>query len=159
MPDPDPEPPRRGWGSRALTALGLLALVLGLRGPEPVLLLAEPPRDTTVSVAPTLDLPGVPLAPASLVESTTEPTAVAQIGLLHRRVHVGLTGEAQRAALLTPRGEIPLPAEVRAGTYTLRVTFAGEEPIDIPGITLGEGKTWEIRCSAAVLQCREIAVE
>ena len=161
VPMPDPDPPRRASGSRALPVLALLALVFGLRGPELAPTAPQPTQDTSVSVAvaPALDLPSVPVAPASVVASAPEPAAVAEIGLLHRRVHVGLTGEAQRAALLTPRGELPLPAEVRAGTYTLRVTFPGEDPIDIPGITFDAGKTWEIRCSASLLQCREIAVE
>ena len=159
VPMPDPDPPRRAWGTRALPVLGLLALVFGLHGPDLAPAAPQPTQDTFVTVTPALDLPSAPVAPASVVASAPEPAAVAEIGLLHRRVHVGLTGEAQRAALLTPRGELPLPAEVRAGTYTLRVTFPGEEPIDIPGITFDAGKTWEIRCSASLLQCREIAVE
>ncbi len=157
VPMPDRAPPPRSWRSGALVAVGLLALALGLGASDPVqpaappaeLVAVSPPASLPVSVQPAAQLDGAP---------TVEPVTTAQLGLLHRRVHVGLSGEAERASLLTSRGEIPLPAEVRAGTYGLRVTFPGEEPIDIPGVTLTAGERWEIRCSAAILQCREIVV-
>ena len=163
-PGPDPDPPRRVGRSRgwwvALSVVALLGVLLSLRGPKPAPAGVEPVN--AVAVASVLDQAAPPAPPAPVVESEPEPVAAAAtagVGLLHRRVKVGLSGEAQRAALLTPRGEIPLPAEVRPGTYTLRVTFPGEDPIDFPGVTLSAGQRWEIRCSAAVLQCRASTVE
>ncbi len=154
-----PPPPRRVWASRLGVAIGLLVLALGLRGPEPL------PRDAGPQVVGVRAEPLPVVSPESapaLVEASppsAEPPALGPVRLFARKVPVALTGEALGAGLLTPRGEIALPAEVRPGVYTLRVRFLGQEPIDFPDLEIGEGERWEIRCSAALLQCRAVAVE
>ena len=100
-------------------------------------------------------MPAVIIEPASLVqsESASQPPATNRAAWFGRRVRVSLSGEVSTVALVDERGAVPLPGELRPGTYTLRVTFPGWDPMDLQQVELKAGQSYEIACTAKLTQC------
>ena len=68
-------------------------------------------------------------------------------------MYVGLSGEVSTVALVDERSAVPVPGELRPGTYTLRVTFPGWDPMDLQQVELKAGQRYEIACTAKLTQC------
>ena len=143
---------RRAWPVAAVL-LALVGLVVALwsQGPAP-----EPDVPPVVAGA-SYPLPVVPaftIEPAALVQAQAAPEPPApKRAWFGRRVRVGLTGEVPTVALVDERGAVPLPGELRPGTYTLRVTFPGWDPMDLQQVELMAGHSYEVACTAHLTQC------
>ena len=153
VPMPATAPTRRRWPVAALI-LALVGLTVALRSQRRDL---EPEVPLVVAIAsdPLPIVPAFTIEPAALVQSepAPEPPASNRAAWFGRRVRVGLSGEVSTVALVDERGAVPLPGELRPGTYTLRVTFPGWDPMDLQQVELKAGQRYEIACTAKLTQC------
>ncbi len=153
VPMPARAPVRPRWPVAALLlALVGVAVALWSQRPAPK---PEVPPVVSVASDPLPVVPAFTIEPATLVQSkpTAQPAATKHAAWFGRRVRVGLSGEVPTVALVDERGAVPLPGELRPGTYTLRVTFPGWDPMDLQQVELKAGQSYEIACTAKLTQC------
>ena len=158
VPMPGAAPVRRRWAVVALSLLALLGLIVALRPGTPAPMPEVPPVAYTAPDALPV-VPALATTPVEIVTAAPEPTPVQRAGWLGRRVQVSLSGDASAVALVGERGTVPLPGELRPGTYTLRVTFPGWDPMDLRQVELKAGQRYEIACAARLTQCRAVEVQ
>ena len=70
------------------------------------------------------------------------------------RGRVVLEGDADRVVLVGTAGSFVLPASVPEGSYTIRATFSGREPMVAGRATVHGGGTTTVRCSAGFTRCK-----
>ncbi len=126
--------------------------------PEPVVEAPEPeptapePRPAATSGAQ----PASSTAPASSGTSAApadpasepEPEAAAPKG------RVELAGDADKVVLVGPAGSFALPASVPEGSYTIRATFSGRDPMVAGRVSVHRGTTTTVRCSSGFTRCK-----
>ena len=157
VPMAETAPARRRWPVAALSLLALLGLTVALWPGVPDRASELPPVAFTAP-DPLPVVPALATTPVEIVTAAPEPAPVQHAGWLVRRVRVGLSGDASAVALVGERGAVPLPGELRPGTYTLRVTFPGWDPMDLRQVEIEAGRRYEIACTAKLTQCRAVDV-
>ncbi len=115
--------------------------------PEPVEALAAPPIEQAPTTAPGP-------APARLEEPAAQaiaPTPVPDPEPVASGV-VRVSGDAESIRLIGTAGSFG-PGEVPAGSYSVRVTFAGVAPFEALAVDVAPGATLTVDCNSAFSMC------
>jgi eukaryotic-like serine/threonine-protein kinase len=70
------------------------------------------------------------------------------------RAQVTLAGDAEEVLLMGNAGNFLLPASVPEGSYTIRATFSGREPLVAGSVAVHGGTTVTVRCSSGFTRCK-----
>ena len=67
---------------------------------------------------------------------------------------VTLAGDAEQVLLIGNAGTFQLPASVPEGSYTIRATFSGRDPLVAGRVAVHGGSTVVVRCSSGFTRCK-----
>jgi serine/threonine protein kinase len=111
----------------------------------------EPERaEQSAAAAPApAPAPAEEVAPAPALEPEPEPEP-APAG----KARVEVAGDAELVVLVGSAGSFALPATVPEGSYTIKATFPGREPVVAGRAAVHAGSLLTVRCSAGFTRCK-----
>ena len=115
--------------------------------PVTAVVLPPAPIRTALRPAPVEVVPPEP-EPAPAPEPEPEPVAPSTV------VQVNLRGDARKVFLQGSDRNHALPAALSPGTYTVRVFFGNEDPIETGKLTLKLGEPKTLNCSSSLRTCK-----
>jgi len=126
--------------------------------PEPVLVtvqpvpVPEPAPQPATAPAPAATSAPAPASAGGGTATTAQPKPEPEAELPKGRVE--LAGDAEKVVLVGSPGAFVLPATVPEGSYTIRATFSGREPMVAGSVAVHRGGTVTVRCSAGFTRCK-----
>ncbi len=132
-PEPEPEPPATAE-------------------PEPPAT-AEPEPPATAEPEPA-EVPDTSASSTRAVESSGGEPPVSEPAHAVAHGTVGVEGDAEKVVLVGAAGAFTLPATVPEGSYTIRATFPGREPVVAGSAAVHGGSTVTVRCSSGFTRCK-----
>ena len=145
---PEPEPPAEPSADQPSTpAAASSPPTPGSTDPDPAPAAqpspADPPASGPASAAAAAAGGSEPAERAALVPEAELPTG-----------RVEIEGDADKVVLVGAAGYFVLPASVPEGSYTIRATFSGREPLVAGRATVHRGGTITVRCSSGFTRCK-----